>query len=216
MGIVGELVSEDDRELVVVHLLEKSAIDPDGSVAHRRSVPLLGVDDVNPQIRRLDVGRNQPRHHPPHPLDFGSVLDDLADGLPSSSGALGVHGARLDPHPLDLVRGGEDIGLEHRHAVPLRLDMGRQDRAVVSPGPLDLDLVSERDPREAAPLSALDPGTGVGDDALAVDDEGRAQAVLRVALEADLGGRIDGGGEKGEKSRDESRSRSHVSSPWAA
>jgi hypothetical protein len=213
---VGDLVPEDDSQLVVVHVGHQAAEDVDGVVRHRHGVPLLVVDDVNAHRLRRDVRGQQAVDDAAGAIDLGPGRHEGADRFLLAVGRRVVDLLCLDVGLLGLVRSLEDLVLHERPAVGPRDDLARQDGAVGPAPPLDLHLVPERDGGDRLDLArALEAGLRVGADALRVDDERAGLAVFEVAVEADLlalrrrGGRGDGGedgqrdgGEHGRGKRD--------------
>jgi len=141
---VRQLVPEHDRQLVVRQIVDQSRVHPDRAVAHRRGVPLVGLDDVDAGRLAIEIRRHQPGHDPAYLIGLPPLAVRLADDLAPAVLLRLEHHALAEPHRFDLVGRLPDVVLEERGAIRLRLDLGRLQRAIGEAHTLELDLVAER------------------------------------------------------------------------
>ena len=87
--VMRQLVADDDGQLVVGHVVHDAAEDPDGAVAHRHRVPLFVVDDIDANLRLIDIRRRHAPHQATDAIDRrpsrGNFADDLAFVPPAST-----------------------------------------------------------------------------------------------------------------------------------
>ena len=189
--VVRQLVADDDGQLVVGHVVHDAVEDPDGAVAHRHRVPLFVVDDIDANLRLVDIRRRHATHQATDAIDGSAVTGNFADDLATSS-PIDLEGfTGPQPQALELIRAFLHVALEEGVAVRTNVDFTRQDRAIDMTDAAHADFVAERNVVDgrgfALPTCAL-----IRSHALAIDQDQprhastpRSRPVDRVLCSAD-------------------------------